>query len=135
MAPPKTSVDEFDALAALDRLHLDAADAKLAVTAGLFLVLASTSALPRMVSPVRDFGRLQSEIDVIALMELGNDDFDVLLARNQQAGIPWSADRVKTGARDLPREFYGWRRRFCLHQRGFRSMAKVMEGSGSCAGE
>src|SRR5260370_9385835 len=33
-------VDEFDALAALDRLHLDAADAKLAVTAGLFLVLA-----------------------------------------------------------------------------------------------
>jgi len=29
---------------------------------------------------VRDFGRLQSEINVIALVELGDDDFDVLLA-------------------------------------------------------
>src|SRR6266851_2244115 len=36
----KNIIDEFDALAALDWLHLDAADAKLAVAAGLFFVLA-----------------------------------------------------------------------------------------------
>jgi len=43
-------VDELDALAAFERLEFDAANAELAVPAGLFLVLAFGVALPRMVS-------------------------------------------------------------------------------------
>jgi len=51
------------------------------VAAGLFLVLAFGVGLAANGFAVRDFRGLQSEVDVIALVELGDDDFDVLLAR------------------------------------------------------
>src|SRR5260370_5313768 len=73
-------VDELDALPALDGLHFDATDAKLAVPAGLFLVLAFGIGLAANGFAVGNFGRLEREVDVIAFVQLGDDDFDVLLA-------------------------------------------------------
>ena len=73
-------VDELHALAALDRLHLDAANAELAVPTGLLFVLAFHVGFAANGFAVRDFGRLQSEINVIALVELGDDHFNMLLA-------------------------------------------------------
>ncbi len=73
-------VHELDAFAALDRLHFDAAHTELSVPAGLFLMLAFGVGFPADGFAVRHFGRLQREIDVVALVELGHDDFDVLLA-------------------------------------------------------
>src|SRR5258707_5707507 len=78
--PAEDIVDELDALAALDRLHFDAAYAELTVAAGLFFMLAFDVGFAADGFAVRDFGRLQSEIDVIALVELGDDNFNVLLA-------------------------------------------------------
>jgi len=40
MAPPKTSSTKLDTLAALNRLHFDAAYAELTVATGLFFMLA-----------------------------------------------------------------------------------------------
>src|SRR6202035_5942287 len=68
-------VDEFDALAALDGLHFNAADAELAVAAGLLLVFAFYVGAAANRFAVGNFGRLEREIDVIALVHLGNDDF------------------------------------------------------------
>ena len=76
----KDVVDELDALAALDRLHLDAANAELAVAARLLLVLAFDVGFAADGFTVRDFGWFESEIDMVALVELGDDDFNVLLA-------------------------------------------------------
>src|SRR5204863_6417218 len=73
-------VDEFDALAALDGLHLDAAHTELPVPAGLLLVLAFGVGLSADGFAIRNFRRLKREIDVVALLELGDDNFDVLLA-------------------------------------------------------
>src|SRR4029077_20148829 len=73
-------IDELDALAALDGLHFDATNAELAVTAGLFFVLAFGVGLAANGFAVGDFGRLEREVDVIALVQLGYDNFDVLLA-------------------------------------------------------
>ena len=75
-------IDELDALAAFDRLHLDAADAELPVATGLFLVLAFGVGLAANGFAIRHLGRLQREIDVVALVELGHHDFNVLLARS-----------------------------------------------------
>jgi len=50
------------------------------VPAGLFFVLAFDIGFAADGFAVRDFGRLQSKVDVIPLVELGDDDFDVLLA-------------------------------------------------------
>ena len=78
--PAENIVDELDALAALDRLHLDAAHAELAVAARLFFVLAFGVSLAANRFAVGNLGRLQREIDIVALLKLGNDDLDVLLA-------------------------------------------------------
>jgi len=51
----------------------------LTVATGLLFVLAFDVGFAADGFAVRDFGRLQSEIDVIALVELGDDDFNVLL--------------------------------------------------------
>src|SRR5258708_7490016 len=83
----KDIVDELDALAALDRLHLDAAYAELAVATGLLFVFAFDVGFTADGFAVRDFGRFRGEIDVIALVELGDDDFDVLLAAAGQEGV------------------------------------------------
>ena len=73
-------VNELDAFAAFDGLHLDAADAELAVAAGLFFVFAFGVGFAANGFAIRNLGRLEREIDVVALVKLGDDDFDVLLA-------------------------------------------------------
>ncbi len=50
------------------------------MAAGLFLVLAFGVGFAANGFAVGDFGRLEREVDVIALVELGDDHFDVLLA-------------------------------------------------------
>ena len=50
------------------------------MTSGLLLVLALDVGFAADSFAVRDFRRLQSEIDVVAFVELGDDDFNVLLA-------------------------------------------------------
>src|SRR5712664_144085 len=80
----KDIVDELDALAALDRLHLDAAYAELAVATGLLLVLAFDVGLAADGFAVRNLGRFEREVDMVALVELGDDDFDMLLAGTGQ---------------------------------------------------
>src|SRR6266851_1420728 len=77
---PENIIDELDALATLDGLHLDAANAKLAVAAGLFLVLAFRVGLAANGFAIGNFGGLEGEVDMVALVELGDDDFDMLLA-------------------------------------------------------
>ena len=115
----KDVVDELDALAAFGRLHLDAADAELAVAAGLFFVLAFGIGAAANGFAIGDFGRLERQVHVIALVELGDDDFDVLLAGAGQAETPWSADRGRNAAQHLLPEFCEWIRQSCLHRRGF----------------
>src|SRR5260370_28898597 len=73
-------VDELHALPALDRLHFDATDAELAVPAGLFFVLAFGVGLAANGFAVGDLVRLEREVDVIAFVQLGDDDFNVLLS-------------------------------------------------------
>ena len=73
-------VHELDAFAALDGLHLDAAHAKLAVPAGLFLVLAFGVGFAANSFTVGNLGRFEREVDVVAFLKFGDDDFDVLLA-------------------------------------------------------
>ena len=50
-------------------------------SARLFFVLAFGVGLAANGFTVGNLGRLQREIDVVALLQLGNNDFDVLLAR------------------------------------------------------
>src|SRR3984893_526991 len=73
-------VDELDALTSLNRLHLDAANAELAVSTGLLLVLAFGVGFAANGFAVGDLGGLEREVNVIALVQLGDYDFDVLLA-------------------------------------------------------
>jgi hypothetical protein len=73
-------IHKFNAFAALKGFKLDAAYAELAVSAGLFLVLAFRVRLPTDGFAVRNLGRLEGEVDVVTLLELGNDNFDMLLA-------------------------------------------------------
>ena len=49
--------------------------------AGLFLVLAFDVGFAADGFAVRNFRRFQSEVDVVALVQLGHDHFDVLLSR------------------------------------------------------
>ena len=72
-------VDELELAAARQRLHLDLAVAVLAVAAGLLLVAALHVGLAADGLAVRDLGRLQVDLGVIALLELRDDDFNVLL--------------------------------------------------------
>src|SRR5260370_12507819 len=69
--PAKDVVDELDALAALDGFHLDAADAKLSMAAGRLFVFAFVVGFASDGFAVMDFGRLPSEVHVIAFVELG----------------------------------------------------------------
>ena len=73
-------VDELDALTAFDRLHLDAADSELAVAAGLLFVFTFGIGFAANRFAIRDFGRLEREVDVVTLVQFGHDDFDVLLS-------------------------------------------------------
>src|SRR5208282_2271198 len=76
----KDVVHKLDALIALGRLELDAADTELAVPAGLLLVFALGVGLAADGFTIGNLGRLQREIDVVALLQLGHNNLNVLLA-------------------------------------------------------
>src|SRR5260370_24479839 len=76
----KDVVHELDALAALNRLHLDAAYAELAVATALLLVLAFDVGFPADGFAVRNLGGFERTVAMAALVDLGDDDFDMLLA-------------------------------------------------------
>ena len=73
-------VDELEFAAARQRLHLDPAIAELAVTAGLLLVPALHVGAAANGFAIGNLGRLQDYLSVVALLQLGDDDFDMLLA-------------------------------------------------------
>ena len=73
-------VDELEVAAAGQGFHLDLAVAELAVAAGLLLVAALHVGLAADGLAVRDLGRPEDDFSVVALLELGADDLDVLLA-------------------------------------------------------
>ncbi len=50
------------------------------MTAGLFLVFAFGVGFAANGFAIRNLGRFEGEVDVVALVKLGDDDFDVLLA-------------------------------------------------------
>ena len=79
-------VHELNAGAARRRLHADAADAELPVPAGLFFVLALGVGLAADRLAIGHFGRLERQVDVVALVQLRDDHLDVLLpgARQQK---------------------------------------------------
>src|SRR6202030_3823846 len=78
--PAKNIVHKFDTLAAFRGLHLDAADAELTVAAGLLFVFAFGVGAPADRFAVSDFRRLQREVHVVTLVQLGHHHLYVLLA-------------------------------------------------------
>ena len=80
----KDIVHKLDAFAALDRLHLDAADAELAVPAGLLLVLAFRVGFAANRLTIGHLRRLERQVHVIAFVELRHNYFDMLLAGARQ---------------------------------------------------
>jgi hypothetical protein len=72
-------IDKLDALVTFGRFKFDAANAKLAVTAGLFLVFAFDIGATANGFAIWNLRRLERQIDVITLVQFGDDDFDVLL--------------------------------------------------------
>ena len=70
--------------AARQRFELDAADAELAVAAGLLFVFAFGVRFAANRFAIWNLGRLQRQLDVIALAQLGDYHFDVLLARTRK---------------------------------------------------
>ena len=81
IAPPKMSSTNSMPVPRGRRLQIDAADAELPVAAGLFLVFAFGVGFAANRFAIGNLGRLERQVHVIALMQLGDDDFDVLLAR------------------------------------------------------
>ena len=73
-------VDELEVAAARQRLHLDLAIAELAVAAALLLVASLHVGAPANGLAIRNLRRLQVHLGVVAVLQLGDDDFDVLLA-------------------------------------------------------
>ena len=73
-------VNELNALVAFGGLELDAAHTELAVPAGLFLVLAFGVCLAADGFTIGNLWRLEREIDVVALLKLGHNNLNVLLA-------------------------------------------------------
>ena len=73
-------VHKLELAASRQRLHLDLAVAVLAVAAGLLLVASLHVGLAANGLAVGHLGRFQNDFGVIALLQLRNDDFDVLLA-------------------------------------------------------
>src|SRR6185312_1242235 len=73
-------IHELKALAALHGFHLDFAVAVLAVAAALLLVATLDVSLAANGFAVRDLGRFEVDLSVVTLLELGDDDFNMLLA-------------------------------------------------------
>ena len=80
IAPPKTSSTNSMPFLRSVGSNLDAANAELAVAAGLFLVLAFGVGFAADGFAIRNLGRLQREVDVVSLLQLRHNDFHVLLA-------------------------------------------------------
>ena len=128
-------VHELDSRAARQRLHLDAAHAELPVAAGLLLVLAFGVGLAANRLAVGNLGRLERQLHVIALAQLRDHHFDVLLPRAAQQKFLGLRIARRSAAPDPLREFCGWPAPMrSSSARVFGSMAKVIEGSGMRAG-
>ena len=82
--PAEDVVHELEARAARRRLHANAADAELPVPAGLLLVLALGVGLAANRLAIGHLGRLERQVHVVALVQLGDDHLDVLLPRAGQ---------------------------------------------------
>ena len=80
MAPPKTSFSNANFPAARQRLHANPAVAELAVAAGLLLVAALHVGLSANGFAIRNFRRVQLDVDAVALLQAADDDLDMLLA-------------------------------------------------------
>src|SRR5581483_8336658 len=78
--PAEDLVDELEAAAARQRLHLDLAVAKLAVPARLLLMPPLRIRLAANGLAVGNFRRLQRDLGVITLLEAAYDGLDVGLA-------------------------------------------------------
>ena len=73
-------IGELEFRAARKRLHADPAIAELAVAAGLFLVTALDLGLAADGFPIRNFRRVQRDVDAVAFLQPADDDLDMLLA-------------------------------------------------------
>src|SRR6185312_16130507 len=73
-------IHELKAFSALHGFHLDFAVAVLAVAAALLLVATLDVSLATNGFTVGDFGSREVDFSVVALLELGDDDFNMLLA-------------------------------------------------------
>src|SRR5271170_6844609 len=78
--PSENIVDEFDALVPLGGFEFDSTNTELAMSAGLFLVLSFGVGLAANRFAVGYLGRLERQVDVVTLLQLGNDDLNVLLS-------------------------------------------------------
>src|SRR6476646_7767803 len=73
-------IHELKILSALQRFHLDLAVAILALPAALLLVATLYVSASTDGFAIRNFRRLQQHFRVVTLLQLGDDDFDMLLA-------------------------------------------------------
>src|SRR6185437_12291920 len=88
-------VDELEASAAFERLHADLAVAELAVAAGLLLVPSLHVGPAQDGLPVGHARSAQLDLDVVALLEPGDGDLDVLLAGAAQQELAGGGVTVK----------------------------------------
>src|SRR5207245_2118624 len=72
-------VDELEVAAARKRLDLDLAVGELSVSAGLLLVPSVRIGRPRDRLPIRNFRRMEDDVDSIFLLQFGDDDLHVKL--------------------------------------------------------
>src|SRR5207245_10105340 len=72
-------VDELELAAARKRLDLDLAVGELSVSAGLLLVPSMRIGRPRDRFPIRNFRRMEDDVDSIFLLQFGDDDLHVKL--------------------------------------------------------
>ena len=110
-------VHKLEARPALQGFQLDPAVAVLAVTAGLFLVLALRFGLGANRLAIGNLGRFQSDFDIESPLELRNSHFHVLLARaGEQEFLGLCGSREKRRSRSS--SSMRWMAvRACLHRR------------------
>jgi hypothetical protein len=100
------------------------------VAARLLLVLALDVGFAANGFAVRDFGWFESEVDMVALVELGDDDLDVLLAGPGQEKFLGLRIARKAERGIFLQDFMNRDADLVFVSAGFR-----LDGSGSCAGE
>ena len=110
-------VDELEVAAARQRFHLDLAVAELAVAAALLLVASLHVGLAANGLAIRHLGRLQVDFGVIAVLQLRDDDFDVLLAGARDQEFLGLRHRGRSAAWHLLPSACGCRCSACLRRR------------------